>query len=399
MKPFSSVIILLTFYFITSACKKGNLPVPTPELIGTNTSVFISDLEGRLYSFNAQTGDILWEKQVEGTMIEGPAASNGLLYTNNNGREIQAHDMKTGEIVWKTSFARPGLGVYKFASAEGVLCSAGEDFIVGLDARTGQKKWEMKPSVVLKDTPNSKAYILRAYDGLIYGTTYTSIFCIEPAYGQVQWQTYVSPQFGLTFCFKNSSLYTFVTEVDQSRTTETAISYNERLIQIDAKTGKAKWDKQVSSNNSSSSLVSSYVVGATSNTIVISSHQNYAMYSRGLSIKDGKQRWKMEFARSNSPVAIHNDFLYWSSLNGSLYQINGDDGSYQAFYNTNGRGYPYQPVYANGTLFQISTDRHLYAIEESTGKALWTVPLKGEVDRNANPIVLDSNQSLFPSDR
>ncbi|WP_444944866.1 PQQ-binding-like beta-propeller repeat protein [Microbulbifer sp. ZKSA006] len=119
--------------------------------------MFMYGFGSLLYAFNAQTGDLLWryepEPKFDSPRDLGPRAisiyKNTVILTTDNGN-VSALDVKTGEVVWDTPILNSNTTIFSSGSlvADGKVVlgtttnrNPGKNFVVALDADTGEEKW------------------------------------------------------------------------------------------------------------------------------------------------------------------------------------------------------------------------------------------------------------------
>ncbi|AFL51176.1 PQQ-dependent methanol/ethanol family dehydrogenase [Sinorhizobium fredii] len=87
-------------------------------------NIYFGTLDARLVALNRKTGDVVWNKKIanykEGySYTAAPLIVNGLVITGNSGGEfgivgeVQARDAKTGELVWTRPVIEGHIGTYK----------------------------------------------------------------------------------------------------------------------------------------------------------------------------------------------------------------------------------------------------------------------------------------------
>ena len=129
------------------------------EPVVYNGTMYMPDMKGNVYAFDAVTGERLWyykPKYPKGFSAglptsRGVVIGDGKVYMAQTDGAIVGLDQATGRVAWKRQVGNPKLG-YFFTSPptyiDGMLVigESGGDFgaackIVGLDAKTGQIKW------------------------------------------------------------------------------------------------------------------------------------------------------------------------------------------------------------------------------------------------------------------
>src|SRR3954469_13073317 len=76
---------------------------PAVATIGGKRRLFVSSLDGTLYSFAANTGRLLWKVQTGGPLHSSPAVDGGRVYVASEDGRLYAIDGVTGTVVWSQS--------------------------------------------------------------------------------------------------------------------------------------------------------------------------------------------------------------------------------------------------------------------------------------------------------
>ena len=88
---------------------------PAVATIGGKRRLFVSSLDGALYSFAANTGRLLWKLQTAGPLHSSPAIDGGRVYVGSEDGRVYAVDAITGGVVWSQDaggpvYASPAVG-------------------------------------------------------------------------------------------------------------------------------------------------------------------------------------------------------------------------------------------------------------------------------------------------
>ncbi len=131
------------------------IQAPKPE----NWLIYRGNYQGWGYSAldrinkgNVRSLQLVWSRAIEpGTNQATPLVYNGVMYLGNPGDVIQAIDAVTGDLMWeyRHKLPEPGamnpLGQRKRAIAlygDNVYTVTQDNFVLALDARTGEKVWQ-----------------------------------------------------------------------------------------------------------------------------------------------------------------------------------------------------------------------------------------------------------------
>lgn len=142
-------------------------------------ALYLSSMDHYLYSVSAETGQMLWRTDLNGSLVGTPVLDNGVLYIGGFGNTMSAIDANSGDILWSTPVSNwvwsgPALheGRLYFGDLGGVFYS--------LDAGTGEIVWETQPDGSVTATP----YI---QDGTVYFPTENGDLQAYTLDGTSQW--------------------------------------------------------------------------------------------------------------------------------------------------------------------------------------------------------------------
>jgi polyvinyl alcohol dehydrogenase (cytochrome) len=385
----------------------------TPAVVAG--TVFVGDWFGNLHAFAASNGAALWRQKIsEFAVDDSPAIVAGKLFIGDAGGTLHARDATTGAKLWATELdPHPQAHVYSspvyvdgkilIGSAALELVNGGpeHDFtfkgsLVALDAETGREAW--RTWVTLDDGVHSGA-----------GVSVWSSFVVDEARG-------------LAFIGTGQSYEAPASELSDS------------LIALDYRTGTIKWSQQYTKDDV---FVLTRIqgpdadIGATPNLFKVKGVDavgvgdkagNYAVFNRetgeplwpGESLVDGgapRPGFK-KVSKGSAQGGFMDSAAY---ANGVLYMAANDyvaaidDPSETdkhvvlAVQADTGktlwrkeRTYPSVGglAFANGLVFNISTDGTLYALDAKNGEELWKEEFKAEVNGELRKIVAASGPSI-----
>jgi outer membrane protein assembly factor BamB len=246
---------------------------PKPGPRGSCDRLFFVDNNGRAFALNADTGKILWKREIATKNATSPAYSKGRLFvTNLEPGQALSLDAVTGKTIWKRSL--PG----RSESSPMVIgnkvffgCECGELFAV--NAKNGRTKWSTQLGGEIKAAPAYQKGILFVGD---YSGTMSAV---RARNGEIKWQSdslglelnragpfYSTPAvaFGRVYSGNNDSrVYSFDAETGELAWTYSTGSYvysgtavadtkstpptvyvgsiDGNIYALDAQTGEARW--------------------------------------------------------------------------------------------------------------------------------------------------------------
>ncbi len=123
--------------------KKSALLAGGP-IAGIN-QIFIGSENGKVYALNAETGALVWQKNIKGEVITAPAFDSGILVVNTVSGVMQAYNASNGEEIWKIEQDVPALtlrGVSQPVIASGgVILGTGKGSVNVYLLDKGQEGW------------------------------------------------------------------------------------------------------------------------------------------------------------------------------------------------------------------------------------------------------------------
>lgn len=274
--------------------------------------IFAQDVHGYLYAIEAETGTLVWEKNLRTGSLpplnDGLTATSGIVYAGA-GESLCALKTSTGEQIWKNEDWTRGEGCVATLSLHRniLIGHANWKGLYANDATTGRLLWENKDRE-LKYRSASVAWV----DDRIYLLSSQSLFIMEPQTGEV----IVRKKLGYSVDVNSTPLVT-----------ETEIIFgtaNRGVVALNRQTLEEKWNFKTASAliyTSPYSKPPSATVETTpvlvGNTICIGASDG-VLYM--LNRTDGKLLWKHSTGIPIfTTVAISERILYVADFGGNVY--------------------------------------------------------------------------------
>jgi len=157
---------------------------PRAEVIVADGRAFLGTYAGRMYAWDAATGEPLWSVETRGPIGHSSAYADGFLYFGSMDRRFRCVDAATGKERWS------------FEAAEGIWvapCIAGKLVFFGdcsgifhaLAAETGEERWQCKTRRPILTTASMTE------DGrrVIFASEDMVVRCLDVQDGKVQWES------------------------------------------------------------------------------------------------------------------------------------------------------------------------------------------------------------------
>jgi outer membrane protein assembly factor BamB len=256
----------------------GHGLIEFPPVIAYGT-LYFANIGGTLFAVDAETGRLLWRRELGYISAASPAVGDGVLYQpllNRPGTPRDASsglmvaiDTKTGKDIWRL---RTGAVESSPLLLDGTLYfGTFDENLYALDAKTKRVRWKLKTGGEVKGGP---AY----WRGTIYTGSYDGkVYAADAKTGKLQWSSgsqaglrgagnfYASPAVaygrvfigntdGKVYAFgarsgdliwaKTTGNYVYSSAAVADRTVFVG-SYDRRLYALDAATGDVKWSTPV----------------------------------------------------------------------------------------------------------------------------------------------------------
>ncbi|MQC26948.1 MAG: hypothetical protein DWG76_05820 [Chloroflexi bacterium] len=188
------------------------------------STIYVPSMDHHLYALNAADGELLWDKDLGGTIVGRPALSaDGILFVGTFGQEVLALRASNGAIQWRAStegwvWSGPSL-------ADGVVYAGDVDgFVYAFNAETGRQLWRVTADSAITGTP------LVAHDS-IYVTTENGQVLSISLDGRIQWTETVAGQAYSSPVAAGDAILIGITESEE----------NVVIIALDAANGNVLW--------------------------------------------------------------------------------------------------------------------------------------------------------------
>lgn len=248
----------------------------TPAISGRR--IFVGSYDpGTVRALDRATGRPLWTLKTGGSVESSPVVVDGLVYATSKDRRVYALDERTGRVRWAYL---TGGEVKDSPSVVGGLVYVGNYAaeVYALRAKTGKVAWRIAVGGVLGDRIYSSVPVV---DGIAYFATVRGhVYGVDARTGRTRWQQSIPGYVYSTPAVSRGRLYIG--------------NYQGEVHAFGARDGRRIWSRRVGGTISGSPTV----VGDTVYVSTLSGRMTY-----GLSVKDGRIRWKHADGRYVTGIA------------------------------------------------------------------------------------------------
>lgn len=293
--------------------------------------VYIGSQDGKLYAFDAISGQQKWVAATGGAIDSSPAAANGIVYVGSEDHKLYAFDMLTGHLKWAV-----GLGASLDSSptlAYGVLYIGSHDgMLYAFNAQSGQQEW-------VAPTDGSAIYASPAVAyGLVYiASLHGKVYAFDLKSGRQMWMALTGGPIYSSPAAANGLVYVG--------------SFDHKLYAFDGQSGKQKWAKKTTG--------AIFASPAVANGLVYVSVHLGALYA--FNAVTGVQQWASPpLDTFESSPFVANGLVYLGADNGAVLVFDTLTGTKKGAISTNAPVYS-SPTVANGILYVGAASGRLYA--------------------------------------
>ena len=337
---------------------KGNLPAPLVELKGSmavrtawkyeigkaqdyiftpavvDNTLVVASADGAIARLDAASGKQLWRVKAETALTAGVGSDGNLIVVGGAKGLVFTYDM-TGKLLWKAQVSSEVLSAP--VTGQGfVVVRTIDNRVVGLDAKTGEKKWTVQrtsPPLTLRNAPG----MVIAGKDVIVAQPGGKLLSLIVTTGAPRWEIAVGESRGATELERVTDIGGTPVVFDKD---VCAVSYQGRVGCFDLLTGSARWTKDLSSDAGVS--VDQRFVFAVDDKGAVSAYNREA----------GTSAWKndkLSYRRLSTPVS-YGRAVAVGDYQGFIHFLSREDGAFLARAATDGSAVMAAPQVAGTNL-------------------------------------------------
>jgi outer membrane protein assembly factor BamB len=311
---------------------KANSYIFSPALVGT--SVLVAGGDGAIARVDAATGRQLWRIKAPTALSAGVGSDGDIVVVGGVKGVVMAFDME-GKKLWTAQGSSEVLSSPVVGQGVVVVRTI-DNRIVGLDARTGAKKWTVQrpsPPLTLRNAPG----MVVAGNDVIVAQPGGKLVSLILATGAPRWEIAVGEARGATELERVTDIGGTPVVVDND---VCAVSYQGRVGCFDLLTGAPRWTKELSSD----------VGVAADQRFVFASDDKGAVLS--FNRDGGTSGWKNDklgYRRLSTPVS-YGRAVAVGDYQGYVHFLSREDGAFLARAATDGSAVTATPLVAGSNL-------------------------------------------------
>jgi outer membrane protein assembly factor BamB len=337
---------------------KGNLPAPLVELKGSmavrtawkldigksndyafspalvGTDLLVAGGDGSIARVDAASGRQVWRIKADKPLTAGVGSDGTMLVVGGVKGSVLAFDMN-GKPLWTAQASSEVLSSPAVGQGMVVVRSI-DNRIIGLDARTGEKKWTVQrpsPSLTLRNAPG----MVMAGKDVIVAQPGGKLLSLIVATGAPRWEIAVGESRGATELERVTDIGGTPVVIEND---VCAVSYQGRVGCFDLLTGSARWTKELSSD----------VGVAADQRFVFAVDDKGAVF--GFNRDGGTSAWKNDklgYRRLSTPVSYGRTVAV-GDYQGFIHFLSREDGAFLARAATDGSPVKSVPLVAGSNL-------------------------------------------------
>ncbi len=313
-------------------------------------AIFAAAYDGQVTRLDAANGKQAWRVGTKVKLSGGVGADTDLVLVGSDKGVVIAFSLE-GKELWRSQVTSEVLSVPR-AVGNLVIARSGDGRIFGLDAASGERKWEYQatmPPLLLRDTSGTTPLRELILAGLPSG----KLVALSPATGVPVWETVVAQPKGANELERVTDVAAApVVSEDQA----CAVAFQGRIACYDAAKGTLQWSRDASS--AAGLALDDTSVYMTDDSGVVMAYDKAS----------GATLWKQDklLARGVSGPAVVGSLIVVGDFEGYVHFLERSDGAFVARISTDGSAISVPPLRVGSNVLVQTRGGGIYAIAIKT---------------------------------
>ncbi len=306
------------------------------------------DHEGKVNSYDIQTGRQLWQTDLDEPLITGAGGGDSLILAGTGEGDLFALDEKSGTVLWQKKQTSEILAPAK-ASQGVVIVSTADGRISGLSVENGAHIWVYQRDVPLLSLRGDSEPVV-AGDMVLAGCAGGKLVALSIVDGKLMWQTSIAVARGRTELDR-------LVDIDSSPVVVNdkayVVAYHGKVAALELMSGQKVWSRDMSSRSGLDVAIGDAVyVGDDSDQIW------------ALQDETGDALWRQTglLKRKLSAPIVAGNYVIVGDIEGYTHWISRQDGRFIARKKVADAAINSKPIIKNGLVFITATDGTLTAL-------------------------------------
>lgn len=314
-----------------------------------NGTLYAADERGRVMAFEADSGNRLWQKDLEAGVSSALTAVAGEIYLGTRNGEVLALSQADGEVLWRSRVPSEVLAAPQ-PTQQLLVVQSVDGSVTALNRSNGQEFWShstTEPALTLRGTATPSVIDPVTFAGFANGRLVT----LDNRNGQPLWERRIAVPQGRSEIDRMVDLGGQPVLTPDGRLFVT--SYNGRLVALQANTGEVLWEREHSSH------LTPVLVGDRLFTV------NEASHLLAFDARSGEEVWRnrdLEGRWLTAP-AFAGGNLVVGDFEGYLHLIDTQSGRFTARTRIDSSGISVRPVTDARRIYVLTNNGRLEALD------------------------------------
>nr|VFJ60417.1 MAG: Beta-barrel assembly machine subunit BamB [Candidatus Kentron sp. FW] len=301
--------------------------------------LFIASPEGDVHAYDAQTGELLWETDIDIPIRGGPGAGGTMVLVGSNDGDVVALSQENGEILWKTKVSSEVLAVPRVKYGV-VIVRTVDGKLFGLNLEDGTRRWVYQRSVPILTLHGTSTPVLIG-NLVISGFDGGQLVAVSIKEGYVIWETRIALPTGRSDIERMVDIDGELTVIGNAIY---AVTFQGQVAAVDVRSGGVFWRRDMSSYAG---------LGVHGDILYVTDEQSHLW---ALNRRNGEPLWhqtKLEHRKLTAPMGFRpvgfESYVAVGDFEGYLHLLDANDGEFLGRVRVDKKGIVTPPLIARDT--------------------------------------------------